>query len=115
MESNNLLNYNQHQLMKRAPTLITIPSLVFLAPTKKGLRSPILKCKILFAAPRYFLFVGHNGHIERGGESVSEQFKQFYLLLINQSISCIMLPITLSYSLVKQKHNKHIKKTQEYW
>ena len=50
MEDNNLLNYNQRQLMKRAPTLITGPSLVFLAPTKKGLRSPILKCKILLAS-----------------------------------------------------------------
>ena len=49
MEDNNILNYNQHQLMKREPTLITGTNLVFLAPTKKGLRSPILKCKILHA------------------------------------------------------------------
>ena len=45
MEDNNLLDYNQHLLIKRAPTLITGPSLVFLAPTKKGLKSLILKCK----------------------------------------------------------------------
>ena len=36
MEDKNILDYNHHQLMKRAPTLITEPSLVFLAPTKKG-------------------------------------------------------------------------------
>ena len=46
MEDFNILGYNQHQLVKRAPTLITGPSLVFLTPTKKGLRSPIIKCKI---------------------------------------------------------------------
>ena len=50
MEDKNLLNYNQHQMMKRAPNLITGPSLVFLTPTKKGLRSPILKCKIILAS-----------------------------------------------------------------
>ena len=50
MEGYNLLNYNQHQLMKIAPTLITGPNLVFLAPTNKGLRSQILKCKILPAS-----------------------------------------------------------------
>ena len=44
---NNILDYNQHQLMKRAPTLITGPNLVFLAPIEKGLRIPILKCKII--------------------------------------------------------------------
>ena len=49
MEDNNLLDYNHHQLMKRAQTLITGPNVVFLAPTNKGLRSPILKCKILLA------------------------------------------------------------------
>ena len=49
MEDNNILDYNQHQLMKRAPTLIAGPSLVFLDPTKKDLMSPILKCKILLA------------------------------------------------------------------
>ena len=43
MEDNNILDYNKHQLMKRAPTLITGPNLVFLAPTKKGLRILILK------------------------------------------------------------------------
>ena len=36
--------------MKRAPTLIIGPNLVFLAPTKKGLSSPIIKCKILLAS-----------------------------------------------------------------
>ena len=50
MEDNNLLDYNQHQLMKRSPTLITGPSMVFLAPAKKGFRIPILKCKILLAS-----------------------------------------------------------------
>ena len=50
MEDFNLLDYNQHQLMKRAPTLITGPSMVFLAPTKKSLRSPIIKCKIPLAS-----------------------------------------------------------------
>ena len=50
MEENNILDYNQHQLMKRAPTLITRPNLVFLSPTKKGLRTPILKCNILLAS-----------------------------------------------------------------
>ena len=50
MEDYNLLDYNQHQLMKIAPTLVTEFDLVFLAPTKKGLRSPILKCKILLAS-----------------------------------------------------------------
>ena len=50
MEDNNLLDYNQHQLMKIAPTLIIGPSLVFLAPNNKGLRSPILKCKIILAS-----------------------------------------------------------------
>ena len=50
MEDYNILDYNQHQLMKRAPNLITRPDLVFLAPTKKGLRNPILKCKILLAS-----------------------------------------------------------------
>ena len=50
IEDNNLLDYNQHQLMKRAPTLITRPNLVFLAPTKKWLRNTILKCKILLAS-----------------------------------------------------------------
>ena len=50
MEDNNLLDYNQHQLMKIAPTLITGPNLVFLAPTKKGLSIPILKCKILLTS-----------------------------------------------------------------
>ena len=45
MEDYNLLDYNQHQIMKRAPTLVTGPSLVFLDPTKKGLTSPILKYK----------------------------------------------------------------------
>ena len=49
MEDKNLLDYNKHQLMKRAPNLITGPNLVFLASTKKGLRSPVLKCKILLA------------------------------------------------------------------
>ena len=47
MEDYNLLDYNQHQLMKRTPTLVTGPNLVFLAPTKKVLRIPILKCKII--------------------------------------------------------------------
>ena len=50
MEDYNLLDYNQHQLMKRAPTLVRGPDLVFLAPTKKGLRSTILKCKTLLAS-----------------------------------------------------------------
>ena len=50
MEDFNLLDYNQHQLMKKAPTLITRPNLVFLDPTKKGLRSPILKCKTQLAS-----------------------------------------------------------------
>ena len=50
MEDYNLLDYNQHQPMKRAPTLVIGPSLVFLAPSKKGQRSPILKCKILLAS-----------------------------------------------------------------
>ena len=45
MEDLNLHNYNQHQMIRRAPTLMTRPSLVFLAPNKKGLRNPILKCK----------------------------------------------------------------------
>ena len=49
MEDFNLLDYNQHQLMKREPSLVTRPKLVFLAPTNKGLRSLILKCKILLA------------------------------------------------------------------
>ena len=49
MEDYNLLDYNKHQLMKREPTLVTRPNLVFLSPTKKGLRSPVLKCKILVA------------------------------------------------------------------
>ena len=49
MEDNNILDYNKHQLMKRAPNLITGPNPVFLAPTKKGLRSPILKCNIILA------------------------------------------------------------------
>ena len=49
MEDNNILDYNQHQLMKIASTLITGPNLVFLAPTKKGLRSTILKCNIILA------------------------------------------------------------------
>ena len=35
--------------MKRAPTLITRPNLVFLAIANKGLRSPILKCNIILA------------------------------------------------------------------
>ena len=35
MEYYNPLDYNQRQLMKRAPTIVTGPSLVFLAPTKK--------------------------------------------------------------------------------
>ena len=43
MEDFKLRDYNQHQLMKRAWTLITGPNLVFLAPTKKGLRNPIPK------------------------------------------------------------------------
>ena len=50
MEDYNLLDYNQHQLIKRAPTLITRPGVVFLAPTKKGLRSPILKCQTQLAS-----------------------------------------------------------------
>ena len=50
MEDYNLLDYNRHQLMKRALTLLTRPILVFLAPTMKGLRSPILKCKIPLAS-----------------------------------------------------------------
>ena len=50
MEDYNLLDYNQHQTMKIAPTLRTESNLVFLAPTKKGLRSLILKCKILLAS-----------------------------------------------------------------
>ena len=49
MEENNLLDYNHLQQMKRAPTLITRPILVFLAPTKNGLRIPILKCNIRLA------------------------------------------------------------------
>ena len=50
MKDYNILNYNQHQLIERAATLVTGPNLVFLAPTKKGLRSPILKCKIILAS-----------------------------------------------------------------
>ena len=50
MRDYNIFDYNQHQLMKRAPTLVTGPSLVFLDPTKKSLRSPILKCKIPLAS-----------------------------------------------------------------
>ena len=50
MEDFNLRDYNQHQLMKRAPTLITGPNLVFLAPTRKGLRSLVPKWKILLAS-----------------------------------------------------------------
>ena len=50
MEYYNILDYNKHQLMKRAPNLIIGPNLVFLAPTKKVLRSPILKCKIILAS-----------------------------------------------------------------
>ena len=38
MEDYNLLDYNQHQLMKRGPTLVRGSILVLLAPTKKGLR-----------------------------------------------------------------------------
>ena len=57
MEDNNLLDYNQYQLMKRAPTLITGPDLVFLVPTKKGLRSPILKFKILLAINHIFMLL----------------------------------------------------------
>ena len=36
MEYYSLLDYNQHQLMKRSPNLVTGPSLVFLDPNKKG-------------------------------------------------------------------------------
>ena len=50
MEDYNLLDYNQHQLMKIAPTLVIEPNLVFLAPTKKGLRNPILKYKTQLAS-----------------------------------------------------------------
>ena len=50
MEDYNVLDDNQRQLMKRAPTLVTGPNLVFLAPTKKGLRNPIIKCKIQLAS-----------------------------------------------------------------
>ena len=50
MEYFNLRDYNQHQLIRTSPTLMIGPSLVFLTPTKKGLRSPILKCKILLGS-----------------------------------------------------------------
>ena len=60
------------------------------------------------------IIVGHNGHTKMGGESVCEQFKPFYLQLINQSISSIMLSITSSYASSKltmsHKHNHHIKR-----
>ena len=49
MEDNNILDYNQHQLMKGAPSLIIGPNPVSLALTRKGLRNPILKCKIILA------------------------------------------------------------------
>ena len=49
MEYKNILDYNQHQLMKITTNLIIGTKLVFLAPTKKGLKSPILKCKNLLA------------------------------------------------------------------
>ena len=44
MEDYNLLDYNQHQFIKRAPTLV-----IFKSPTKKCLRIPILKFKIILA------------------------------------------------------------------
>ena len=50
MEDFNLLNYNQQQFMKREPILVRGPNLVFLAPTKKGLTSPILKYKTQLAS-----------------------------------------------------------------
>ena len=60
------------------------------------------------------LLVGHNGHTERRGELVCEQFKPFYLQLINQSISSIMLSITSSCASTKlimsHKHINHIKR-----
>ena len=58
--------------------------------------------------------VGHNGHTKRGGESVCDQFKPFYLLLINQSISCNMLSITSDKSIMSHKQNITSKETQEY-
>ena len=50
MEDYNLIDYNQHQLIRRALTLMPGPSLVFLNPTKKELRNPILKCKTRLAS-----------------------------------------------------------------
>ena len=50
MEDYNLLDYNQHQRAKRALILISGLNLVFLAPIKKGLRTPILKCNILLTS-----------------------------------------------------------------
>ena len=50
MEDYNILDYNHPQLIKKKSTLVMGPSLVFLAPTKKDLRSPILKCKIPLAS-----------------------------------------------------------------
>ena len=50
MEDFNIRDFNQHQLIKREPTLIEIPGFVFLAPAKNGLRSPILKCKTQLAS-----------------------------------------------------------------
>ena len=50
MEDFNLRDYNQHQLMKRAPTPVTRYIFVFLAPTKKGLRNPVFKCKAQLAS-----------------------------------------------------------------
>ena len=58
LEDNNLLDYNQHQLMKREPNLVTVPNLVFLAPTMKGLRSPFLMCKNILA--RNHMALMHN-------------------------------------------------------
>ena len=59
MEDFRIRDYNQHQLMKREPTFITGPGLVFLSLTKKGLRSSILKCNILLERAKTNLCIAH--------------------------------------------------------
>ena len=90
MEDYNLLHYSQHQLITTEPTLITRPNLVFLAPTKKFLRSPILKCKIPLAS----LIPITDCH----------QFASLPLLLINLRSSTLLV----NHSLLAQSGHQHL-------
>ena len=77
MEDYNLLDYNQHQLMKRTQIPVIGSNLVFLTPTKKGLMSPILKCKTQLASISAHVPLHNNTLVHNPTQSTAANHQQF--------------------------------------